>query len=348
MRDAIRPHRKVMLLGIAAGLVWAVARVAIPSFAGLAVDRGIAHDNWRATAMWTVAILIAGAVQAVATGMRRFAAFGLAMRVEADIRMKLVAHLQRLHFAFHDHAQTGQLMAYANTDIQQIQNAILLIPLTIASTLQMIAVIVILGWRSPGLALFALGALPLLNFAATRFNRRMYPVGAELQQELSEVSGVVEESVTGVRVVKGFGAERLQRQRLEAEADSVYDYSMQQAKLRANFMPLIDLLPTLGLVGILWYGGHQVLHHQLTIGDVLAANLYVLMLLWPRRMIGMLIGQVPRSAAAAGRIHAVLVTDPEIENLPHADALPARDDEAVHVRAREGVADALGFGLECL
>jgi len=194
MRDAIRPHRKVMLLGIAAGLVWAVARVAIPSFAGLAVDRGIAHDNWRATAMWTVAILIAGAVQAVATGLRRFAAFGLAMRVEADIRMKLVAHLQRLHFAFHDHAQTGQLMAYANTDIQQIQNAILLIPLTIASTLQMIAVIVILGWRSPGLALFALGALPLLNFAATRFNRRMYPVGAELQQELSEVSGVVEET----------------------------------------------------------------------------------------------------------------------------------------------------------
>jgi ATP-binding cassette, subfamily B, bacterial len=322
MRDAVRPHRKVLLLGIAAGLVWAVARVAIPSLAGLAVDRGIAHQDWRATATWTAVILAAGAIQAVCTGLRRYAAFGLAMRVEADIRMKLVAHLQRLHFAFHDHAQTGQLMAYANTDIQQIQNAVLLIPLTIASSLQMVAVIVILVWRSPGLALFALGALPLLNFAATRFNRRMYPVGAELQQELSELSGVVEESVTGVRVVKGFGAERLQRHRLEIEAEGVYERSMAQAKLRANFMPLIDLLPTLGLVGILWYGGHQVLHHQLTIGDILAANLYVLMLIWPLRMIGMLVGQVPRSAAAAGRIHAVLATDPEIEDVPNASALP--------------------------
>ena len=81
--------------------------------------------------------------------------------------------------------------------------------------------------------MFALGALPLLNFSATRFNQRMFPVGMALQEELSELSGVVEESVTGIRVVKGFGAERLQRGRLSAEADSVYDRSMDQARLRA-------------------------------------------------------------------------------------------------------------------
>ena len=67
-------------------------------------------------------------------------------------------------------------------------------------------------------------------------------------------------------------------------------------------MPLIDLLPALGLVGILWYGGHQVLDGNLSVGDIVAANLYVLMLIWPLRMIGMLVGQLPRSAAAAGRI----------------------------------------------
>ena len=82
---------------------------------------------------------------------------------------------------------------------------------------------------------------------------------------------------------------------------------MDQARLRANFMPLIDLLPALGLVGILWYGGHQVLDGNLTVGDIVAANLYVLMLIWPLRMIGMLVAQLPRSAAAAGRINDVLV-----------------------------------------
>jgi len=322
MREMVRPHRRMMYLGIAAGLVWAVARVSVPTLAGDAIDYGIRREDWGTTAMWTALILGAGAVQAVSTGVRRYAAFGLAWRVETDLRMKLVAHLQRLHFAFHDQAQTGQLMAYANTDIQQINNVILLIPLTIASTIQMLAVVVILFLRSPGLAFFALGMLPLLNFSATRFNRRMYPVGAQLQQELSELSGVVEESVTGVRVVKGFGAEGLQRARLSAEASSVYDRSMDQARLRANFLPLIDLLPTLALVGILWYGGHQVLAGNLSVGDVVAANLYVLMLIWPLRMIGMLVGQLPRSAAAAGRINAVLLTDPAIEDAPHARPLP--------------------------
>jgi ATP-binding cassette subfamily B protein len=322
MRNAVRPHRKMMWLGVGAGLLWAVARVSIPAMAGIAITRGIAKDDWSVIAFWTGMILLVGLVQAACTGLRRYAAFGLAWRVETDLRMKLVAHLQRLHFAFHDQSSTGQLMAYANTDIQQINLSVLLIPLTIASSVQMVAVAIILILVNPGLALFALGALPLLNIAATRFNHRMYPVGMALQEELSELSGVVEESVTGIRVVKGFGAERLQRGRLSSEASSVYDRSMDGARLRANFMPLIDFLPTLGLVGILWYGGHQVLAGNLNVGELVAANLYVLMLIWPLRMIGMLVGQLPRSAASGGRIDAVLETDPAIEDAPHAATLP--------------------------
>ena len=144
--------------------------------------------------------------------VRRYAAFGLAMRVETDIRMRLVAHLQTLHFAFHDQAQTGQLMAYANTDIQQINNVVLLIPLTIASTIQMVAVVDHPRARAARASRSSRSAaLPLLNISATRFSKRMFPVGLALQEELADLSGVVEESVTGIRVVKGFGAERLQR-----------------------------------------------------------------------------------------------------------------------------------------
>jgi ATP-binding cassette subfamily B protein len=267
-------------------------------------------------------ILAVGLVQAICTGVRRYAAFRLALRVETDLRMRLAAHLQQLHFAFHDQAQTGQLMARANTDIQQINQVVLLIPLTIASTLSLVAVVVILLLRSPGLALFGLAALPFLNVAATRFTRRMFPIGLAQQEELADLSGVVEESVTGIRVVKGFGAERLQEHRLAGETDSVYHWSIAASRLRAGFLPLIDLLPTLGLVGILWYGGHQVLQGDLTIGDIVAANFYVLMLIWPLRMVGQLLGQLSRSAAAAGRVHEVLATDPEIVDRHGARPLP--------------------------
>jgi ATP-binding cassette subfamily B protein len=322
MRDAVKPLHTWVWLGILAGLGWTAARVAIPWLTGEAIDHGIVPGDFGIALEWTGIILAVGVIQAICTGVRRYAAFRLAFRVETNLRMRLVAHLQRLHFAFHDHAQTGQLMANANTDIQQIHLVVLLIPLTIASLLTMVAVVVVLVAQSPGLALFALACLPLLNVAATRFTRRMFPVSLSLQQELADLSGVVEESVAGVRVVKGFGAERLQSRNLAIEADDVYERSMEQARLRANFLPLIDLLPTLGLVGILWYGGHQVLDGNLSVGDIVEANFYVLMLIWPLRMVGMLLGQLSRAAASAGRIHTVLATDPAIEDRPGAPALP--------------------------
>lgn len=100
--------------------------------------------------------------------------------------------------------------------------------------------------------------------------------------------------MSGIRILKGFGAERLQVKRLDAAADGVLKQALRAAKLRAGFMPLIDLLPTLSLVAIIWYGGHLVLDGQLEIGDILAYNLYVLMLIWPLRMVGMLVAQSSR------------------------------------------------------
>ena len=344
MRAAVAPHRSWVVFGILAGLGWTAARVTVPLAIGKAVDDGVEATTDSRLGFWVGALLALGAIQAAFTGVRRFAAFRLALRVETDLRMRLVAHLQQLHFAFHDHAQTGQLMARANSDIAQVQNVVLLIPLTIASTLTMIAVAVVLVLRDPLLAMFALVTLPMLQIAATRFSHRMFPIGLAQQEKLAELSGVVEESITGIRVVKGFGAERRQLERLDVEADAVYRRSLDAAYLRAWFLPLIDLLPTLGLVGILWYGGHQVLDGALSIGDVIAANFYVLMLIWPLRMLGMLLGQIPRAIASAGRIHEVLATEPVIADRPGARALP---DGPGEVRF-EGVRFAYGGGRPVL
>ena len=323
MREAIHPHRLWAWYGILCGLFWTVARVAIPKLTGLAIDHGIKGSAAKSQlTTWVLILVGAGLIQALFTGLRRYAAFRLALRVETDLRMKLVAHLQRLHFAFHDESQTGQLMANANSDIAQINNVVLLIPLTIAATLTMLAVIVVLFVSSPGLALFALVSLPFLQIAATRFSHLMFPIGSALQNELARYSAVVEETVTGIRVVKGFGAEARQIERVDEEAEKVFERSIAAAKLRAWFLPLIDLLPTLGLVGILWYGGNEVVRGHLTVGEIVAANTYVLMLIWPLRMVGMLLGQIPRAVAAAARIDDVLVTESLVNDRAHPLPLP--------------------------
>ena len=341
MRSALSPQRTWLIWGVVAGICWTGAKLAIPLLAASAIDDGIIPGNSSVIMRDAVLILLIGLVQAAGTGFRRYSAFRISYRAETDLRQRLFAHLQRLHFAFHDQAQTGQLMSRANSDIQQVNQVVVLIPLTAASAFILIGVVVIMMLQSVTLALLALGALPLLNIAATRFSHRIAPVSLELQQELGDLSGVVEESVAGVRVVKGFGAERMQERRLDAEADSVLDRALAAAKLRANFLPLVDFLPALALVVILWYGGHLVLEHKLQIGDLVAFNSYILMLIWPLRMAGMLVAQAARSSAAAGRIYEILSTETAVSDPPR----PVPMTPGGHGELRfEGVRFAYGDG----
>ncbi len=320
--NAVRPQKWWIAGGITAGVVWTAAKLTIPLLAAAAIDDGLRQGDIGHVIRLTCVMIAVGVVQGICTGLRRYSAFRIALRTETDLRQRLFAHLQRLHFAFHDHAQTGQLMARANTDIQQIETVVILIPLTAASLVTMLGVIVIMALEDPILALLALGAMPFLNIAAARFSKRIAPVNMDLQQELADLSGVVEESLSGIRVVKGFGAERMQVEKLEAEADAVLDRALASARLRASFMPLIDFLPTLAMVAILFYGGHQVLEGQLDVGSILAFNLYIFMLIWPLRMVGMLIAQASRASAGGGRVDQILQTDLLVADAPGAIAMP--------------------------
>lgn len=321
--SASRVHWGWIAVAMTAAVAWTATKVTIPLLAAAAIDHGIIDNDTGELVKYVALMIAVGGFQAVVSGMRRYGAFRLAYRVETDIRQRLFAHLQRLHFAFHDQAQTGQLMARANTDIQMVREWLMLAPLTAASMMILLAITVVMFSQSVTLALLALGALPLLNVAAARFSRRMGPISFALQQELAELSGVVEESVSGVRIVKGFGAEQLQVERLEAEADAVQDRALAASRLRAGFLPIVDFLPAVALVVILWYGGHLVMDGDLQIGTLVAFNSYILMLVWPLRMSGMMVAMSSRMSASAGRVHEVLATDPKIVDLPRGGrALP--------------------------
>jgi ATP-binding cassette subfamily B protein len=321
--DACRARRRGILLGVLVGLCWTVGKVSVGLLVQRAVDRGIEADDMPVLRQWALAIAGAAVVVGCFTGLRRYMAFREARWIEADLRERLFTHFQRLHFGYHDRAQTGQLMSRANTDLQQIQALVVMIPLTISNGVTVIAVTVILVTINPLLTLLALGSLPFLNVLATRFSRRLHPAVMGIQQESAELAAVVEETVAGVRVVKGFGAEPVQRARLAVEADDVYGRSMEAATVRATFLPALELLPNIGLIATLGYGGHLVLDGGLSLGELVAFNVYVVMLIWPLRMLGMIIAQGQRAAASAERVEEVLSTAPIIADDPSGLALPA-------------------------
>lgn len=350
LSSTLRAQRRNLIIGTLIGLVWMVGKISVPILVRFGIDRGI--DDGEMLWLWVVLIALAGIVAGTFTAFRRFYAFREARWTETRLRERLFDHIMSLHIGYHDRAQTGQLMSRSSSDLNQIQMFVVMIPITLSNLGMILAVTVILFISDPLLAVVALAPLPLVNVAGRRFSQAIHPAVLAVQAEQAELATVVEESIGGVRVVKGFGAEHVQEARLEVEADDIREVSMQAARVRARFVPAIDLLPQLGMIAVLGIGGLRVIDGDLTLGQLVQFNFFVALLVAPLRMLGMTIAWGQRAAAALERVNEVLdtknmVADPaEPSMLPTTGELGAIRFDQVEFAydGQESVLD--GFDLE--
>ena len=337
-----------------ASVAWTAGRVTVPLMVQLGLDRGVREEG--PLLKWVLLILAAGFVSAIFLGVRRYLAFRNARIIEAKLRDRIFAHIQRLHFSFHDANATGELMSRGNTDLQHFQNVVVLVPLTFGNFLIVCSVTVIMLIIQPVLAVLALVSLPFVNVLGRRFALQLHPAVLAVQQEAAQLAAVVEETVSGVRVVKGFGSEPVQADKLRRAADDLFDESMRASVIRARFMPGIEILPNIGLITVLGYGGHLVLNGDMTVGELVSFNIYVMMLVQPLRMLGMIVANSQRAASAGERIAEVLETAPRIVDtaepvpLPGGDALGRVEFRDVSFGYRSdtdaGVLDGLNLTIE--
>jgi ATP-binding cassette, subfamily B, bacterial len=312
--STLQAQRKNLIIGSAVGLLWMACKVSVPILVRYSIDRGIEQGEmlW----LWVTLIAISGVAVGTFTALRRFYAFREARWTETRLRERLFNHILSLHVGYHDRAQTGQLMSRSSSDLNQIQSFVVMIPITLSNFSMIIAVSVILFLTDWKLALVALAPLPFVNIAGRRFSHSIHTAVLQVQAEQAELATVVEETVGGIRVVKGFGAEDVQSTRLRKEADDIQAVSIDAAKIRAKYLPAIELLPQLGLIAVLAFGGMQVINGTLTVGQLVQFNFYVALLVSPLRMLGMTIAWAQRAGAALQRVNEILdtapiITDPE-------------------------------------
>ena len=334
----IRRQWKGLSLGVAVGLFWTVGKVAVPLLTGRAIDRAIEGPG--SAYGWAFLIACAGLVTGTFTALRRYVAFSQSRLTERRLREQLLERILGLHIGYHDRAQTGQLMSRASSDLNQIQAFVMMIPLTLSNVALITVVGVVLFVIDPILAVCALATVPFLNIAARRFSGRIHPAVRAVQQEQAQLAGVVEETVAGIRVIKGFGAEQVQLDKLEVEAEDIRRESLVAARVRARYLPFMELLPAAGIIAVLAVGGHRVLDGRLTIGELVTFNFYVQLLVWPLRTIGMTVAFGQRAAAALERIHDVLGVTPLVVD-GDTESGVAADMGAGAVRF-----DAVTFGYE--
>ena len=325
LRVALSQQRGGLAIGVVVGLFWALGKVSVPQLTKMGIDRGIEGSG--NLVFWSGLVVAAGVIAGLFTAMRRWYAFRESRWIETRLREQIFSHLLKLHVGYHDKMQTGQLMSRASSDLQQLQAFVVMIPITLSNLAMLIAVVALLIASQPMLAMFALAPLPIVNVMASRFSRQIHPAVLAVQQEQAQLATVVEESVSGVRVIKGFGAELVQARKLKTEADDIWNVSLVAAKIRSKFLPALDLLPSIGLIAVLGIGGHRVINGQMTVGDLVKFNAYITMLIWPLRNLAMTVALAQRASVALVRVDEVLSTPSLVIDPLSPTSLPAASSD---------------------
>jgi ATP-binding cassette, subfamily B, bacterial len=331
--STLQPYRRRILSGIAVGVAWSLVKLTMPVLVREAVDGGIRPNDLHHLAIVVGLILLFGAAGAALAGMRRFFAQSAAFQVEAALRARLFAHIMRLEPAFHARTPGGQIASRATSDLQQIQQPFVNIPLTVSNMVMFFGASTILVSMDPLLALCGMGPILALFLLAQRFNAALGPCAAELQRNAAGFAGLAADAIAGIRALKGLGLEDAETARAAAQAEQVYDSAMAMTRVRARYLPLIEFLPAIGIAAVLWIGGERVAAGRITIGELIQFNYYVLLLVGPLRHTGITLAQFQRAFVSAGLIDALLAIRPAIADGPDPAGEPVkRRDEGATIR----------------
>jgi ATP-binding cassette, subfamily B, multidrug efflux pump len=310
----VRPYTGGMLAGLAFIILSNAFAILVPLFIGRGIDAlaDPAMDT-RVIARYAAFVVLA----AVAAGVGRFGMRQLlnaiSRRIETDLRDAFFAHLIRLDASFFGATRTGDLMSRATNDLQAVRQAVGPGIMYLVNTLVSTAAALLLMFRSSAsLTLVALVPLALLPLVMKYFGRVIHQKAERIQEHLGTLSSMVQENLSGVRIVRAYGQQAVQAQEFDELNREYLERNMALARTSAVFHPTLTLLTGLGLLAVLWLGGRQAMVGTISNGDFVAFIFYLAMLTWPMIALGWVINLFQRGAASMGRINTIMNTAPAV------------------------------------
>lgn len=309
----MRPYLPQLLTMGVSAIVAIAAATAIPQVIKAIIDGPVTHRQPAALLPYTLLILGLAAVEAAGNYVRRHLSGVTSFGMENDLRNDFYAHLQRLQIGFHDNWQSGQLLSRAVGDINTVRRFVGFGAMFgLVFLVQFVAVVVMLFRLDFWLALLtACLALPVAAISRHFFTRYAV-IARQMQDRLGDVTTVIEEMATGVRIIKAFGRHALLHKRYQEQVDPLRSTALDAVGTRARFWSLMTLVPNLNLAVVLLLGGLAVLHHQLTIGGLVAFFAYLMMLTWPMDALGWILAMGDEAHTASIRLSEVFDSEPEI------------------------------------
>ncbi|HUK70478.1 MAG TPA: ABC transporter ATP-binding protein [Streptosporangiaceae bacterium] len=315
-------YRRTVIVALGGSVLATAVSLFIPLVQRDIIDNSIVTQK---QAVWPLAIVLMAAALLNFAGMylRRYFGGRLALDVQHDLRTDLFASLSRLDGARQDELHTGQIVSRSISDVNMVQGLLSMLPIMLGSALLFVLSLVIMLVLSPTLTVVAFLVGPALWVVALASRRRLFPASWYAQQQSAEVAGVVDAAVTGVRVVKGFGQEEQELERLESASEGLFAGRLRTVRLMAKYNSALQAIPSLGQIGVLALGGWLAIRGSITLGTFLAFSSYLVQLVGPVRMLTNLVTIGQEARASVVRVFEVIDSRPEVTEKPDALELPA-------------------------
>lgn len=314
----LRPYRAAFAWGLVLVVVANAFQVAAPWILKVAIDGLAGPGLTRGRIAGLAGLIVAAAVLGGSArfGMRQILN-GVSRRMEADLRNDFFRHLLRMDAAFYGSVRTGDLMSRATNDTLAVRMAAgPAVMYTVNTAAVFVFALTIMTAMSPRLTGYALIPMAVLPPVVLGFGRVIHRRFESIQEQFSTLSTTVQESLTGVRIVRAYTREDEQEERFDALNRDYRARNMSLAWESGAFHPLLGLIATLAMVLVLWLGGREVLAGRITVGTFVAFGFYLGLLIWPMIALGWVVNLYQRGAASMGRINRIMAAEPAVAPPP--------------------------------
>ncbi len=313
------PYRGRVLLMLLALFVATAAALAPPYLAGQAIDAGIREQDTNALTIILIAFIAAALLNWIATYFQTYLISWVGQRALQDLRLEIFEHLQRLSMSFYSRNKAGVIISRLTNDVQALDQLVTEgIATLFSATLTLVGTAVILIVLDPGLALITFLTFPVLLVGSVIFRIASSGAYRLTREKIAYVTAYLQETLSGVRVVRAFGQEHRHRDRFAQLNDEHREANMKTVYLNAAYFPSVELLSAVATAAILLYGGNQVLDEAVTIGVLASFVFYLQSFFDPIQSLSQLYTTYQAGMAALDKIFELLDEEPEIQDAPDA------------------------------
>jgi ATP-binding cassette subfamily B protein len=307
-----------------------------------AVDVGIKNGDWPLITKLSLGVVAVAMVRGVLNYTQWYCADLLGLKVVSNLRQRLHDHLQTLSTSFINNISTGQLMSRLTGDVEHVQNFLgwgqTLFLAGVGGFFWVAGTLLIMDWK---LALVTMITFPFLGYKVYTFQKQVRPAWEKTRESMGKLTTILQESFSGVRVVKAFARETYEIEKFRNGNESHLNDNLERAQIERVNNPVIDYLSGVSVILLVSYGGYRVMMNTMTIGTLIAFFNMIWGLIWPLRMLGWLVNYMSRALAAIPRVWEILDHEPDVQDEPDAAEIERAAGQVVfdHVTVeRDGIA----------